>query len=54
MRYDMGNHIQTLEHLVHNNMDDATEYLEHLKMNGDEVFQTKSRKSVIDVILMEK
>lgn len=35
MRHDMGNHIQTLEHLVaHNNMDDATEYLEHLKMNG--------------------
>ena len=32
MRHDMGNHIQTLEHLVaHNNMDDATEYLEHLK-----------------------
>ena len=38
MRHDMGNHIQTLEHLVaHNNIDDATEYLEHLKNEWDEV-----------------
>ena len=56
MRHDMGNHIQTLEHLVaHNNMDDATEYLEHLKNEWDEVFpEIKTGSPVIDVILMEK
>lgn len=56
MRHDMGNHIQTLEHLVaHNNMDDATEYLEHLKNEWDEVSQEiKTGSPVIDVILMEK
>lgn len=56
MRYDMGNHIQTLEHLVaHNNMDDATEYLEHLKNEWDEVSpEIKTGSPVIDVILMEK
>lgn len=56
MRHDMGNHIQTLEHLVaHNNMDDATEYLEHLKNEWDEVSpEIKTVSPVIDVILMEK
>lgn len=56
MRHDMGNHIQTLEHLVaHNNMDDATEYLEHLKNEWDEVSpEIKIGSPVIDVILMEK
>lgn len=56
MRHDMGNHIQTLEHLVaHNNMDDATEYLEHLKNEWDEVYpEIKTGSPVIDVILMEK
>ncbi len=56
MRHDMGNHIQTLEHLVaHNNMDDATEYLEHLKSEWDEVSpEIKTGSPVIDVILMEK
>lgn len=56
MRHDMGNHIQTLEHLVaHNNMDDATEYLEHLKNEWDEVSpEIKTGSQVIDVILMEK
>ena len=56
MRHDMGNHIQTLEHLVaHNNMDDATEYLEHLKNDWDEVSpEIKTGSPVIDVILMEK
>lgn len=56
MRYDMGNHIQTLEHLVaHNNMDDAAEYLEHLKNEWDEVSpEIKTGSPVIDVILMEK
>ena len=56
MRHDMGNHIQTLEHLVaHNNMDDATEYLEHLKNEWDEVSpEIKTGSLVIDVILMEK
>lgn len=56
MRHDMGNHIQTLEHLVaHNNMDDATEYLEHLKNEWDEVSpEIKTGIPVIDVILMEK
>ena len=56
MRYDMGNHIQTLEHLVaHNNMDDATEYLEHLKNEWDKVSpEIKTGSPVIDVILMEK
>ena len=56
MRHDMGNHIQTLEHLVaHNNIDDATEYLEHLKNEWDEVYpEIKTGSPVIDVILMEK
>lgn len=56
MRHDMGNHIQTLEHLVaHNNMDDATEYLEYLKNEWDEVSpEIKTGSPVIDVILMEK
>ena len=56
MRHDMGNHIQTLEHLVaHNNLDDATEYLEHLKNEWDEVSpEIKTGSPVIDVILMEK
>ena len=56
MRHDMGNHIQTLEHLVaHNNMDDATEYLEHLKNEWDEVSpEIKTGSPVIDVILMDK
>ena len=56
MRHDMGNHIQTLEHLVaHNNMDDATEYLEHLKNEWDEVSpEIKTGSPVIDVILMEQ
>ena len=56
MRHDMGNHIQTLEHLVaHNNMDDATEYLEHLKNEWDKVSpEIKTGSLVIDVILMEK
>ena len=56
MRHDMGNHIQTLEHLVaHNNMDDATEYLEHLKNEWDEISpEIKTGSPVIDVILMEK
>ena len=56
MRHDMGNHRQTLEHLVaHNNMDDATEYLEHLKNEWDEVSpEIKTGSPVIDVILMEK
>lgn len=56
MRHDMGNHIQTLEHLVaHNNRDDATEYLEHLKNEWDKVSpEIKTGSPVIDVILMEK
>ena len=56
MRHDVGNHIQTLEHLVaHNNMDDAAEYLEHLKNEWDEVSpEIKTGSPVIDVILMEK
>ena len=56
MRHDMGNHIQTLEHLVaHNNMDYATEYLEHLKNEWDKVSpEIKTGSPVIDVILMEK
>ena len=56
MRHDMGNHIQTLEHLVaHNNMDDATEYLEHLKNEWDEVSpEIKTGSPVIDVMLIEK
>lgn len=35
LRHDMGNHIQMLEHLVaENHMDDAAEYMEHLKKSG--------------------
>ncbi len=56
LRHDMGNHIQMLEHLVaENHMDDATEYLEHLKNEWDEVSpEIKTGSPVIDVILMEK
>ena len=56
LRHDMGNHIQTLEHLVaHNNSEDAKEYLEHLKNEWDEVSpEIKTGSPVIDVILMEK
>ena len=47
MRHDMGNHIQTLEHLVaHNNMDDATEYWNIVKNEWSEVSTgNKDRKS---------
>lgn len=56
LRHDMGNHIQTLEHLAAlHNMEDATEYLEHLKKEWNEVSpEIKTGSSVIDVILMEK
>ena len=56
MRHDMGNHIQTLEHLVaFNKTDDATEYLEHLKKEWGEVSPAiKTGSPVIDVILLEK
>ena len=56
LRHDMGNHIQTLEHLVaHHNTEDATEYLEHLKKEWNEISPAiKTGSPVIDVILMEK
>ena len=56
LRHDMGNHIQTLEHLVaFHNMDDATEYLEYLKKEWNEISpEIKTGSPVIDVILMEK
>lgn len=56
MRHDMGNHIQTLEHLVaFDNRDDAREYLEQLKKEWDEVSPIiKTGSPVIDVIIMEK
>ena len=56
MRHDMGNHIQTLEHLVaFDNRDDAREYLERLKKEWDEVSPViKTGSPVIDVIIMEK
>ena len=56
LRHDMGNHIQILEHLVaHNNMDDATEYMEHLQKEWHDVSpEIKTGSPVIDVILMEK
>ncbi|MGN0351890.1 MAG: GHKL domain-containing protein, partial [Roseburia sp.] len=56
MRHDMGNHIQTLEHLVaFDNRDDAREYLERLKKEWDEVSPIiKTGSPVIDVIIMEK
>ena len=56
LRHDMGNHIQTLEHLVaHHNTDDAAEYMEHLKNEWDEVSPAiRTGSPVIDVILMEK
>lgn len=56
MRHDMGNHIQTLEHLVaFDNRDDAREYLERLKKEWDEVSPViKTGCPVIDVIIMEK
>lgn len=38
LRHDMGNHIQMLEHLVaENHMDDAAEYMEHLKKEWNEI-----------------
>lgn len=56
LRHDMGNHIQTLEHLVVlENTKDATEYLEHLKKEWNRVSpEIKTGSPVIDVILMEK
>ena len=56
LRHDMGNHIQTLEHLVAlRNVEDATEYLEHLKKEWNEISpEIKTGSPVIDVILMEK
>lgn len=56
LRHDMGNHMQTLEHLVaRDNTVDAIEYLEHLKNEWDEVSpEIKTGSPVIDVILMEK
>lgn len=56
LRHDMGNHIQMLEHLVAENyMDDAAEYMEHLKKEWNEISpEIKTGSPVIDVILMEK
>lgn len=56
LRHDMGNHIQTLEHLVANhNAKEATEYLDDLKKEWNEVSpEIKTGSPVIDVILMEK
>lgn len=56
LRHDMGNHMQTLEHLVaHNNTVDAAEYMKHLKNEWDEVSpEIKTGSPVTDVILMEK
>ena len=56
LRHDMGNHIQTLEHLVAlRNVEDATEYLDHLKKEWNEISpEIKTGSPVIDVILMEK
>lgn len=56
MRHDMGNHIQTLEHLVAlQKTEDATEYLDHLRKKWEEVSPAvKTGSPVIDVILLEK
>ena len=56
LRHDMGNHIQMLEHLVaENHMDDAAEYMEHLKKEWNEISpEIKTGSPVLDVILMEK
>lgn len=56
LRHDMGNHVQTLEHLVaFHNMDDATEYLEYLKNEWNDISpEIKTGSPVIDVIFMEK
>lgn len=56
LRHDMGNHIQMLEHLVaENHMDDAAEYMEHLKKEWNKISpEIKTGSPVIDVILMEK
>ena len=45
-----------LEHLVaENHMDDAAEYMEHLKTEWNEISpEIKTGSPVIDVILMEK
>ena len=56
LRHDMGNHVQILEHLVEQkHMDDAAEYMEHLKKEWNELSpEIKTGSPVIDVILMEK
>ena len=56
LRHDMGNHIQILEHLVaENHMDDAAEYMEHLKKEWNEISpEIKTGSPVLDVIFMEK
>ena len=52
LRHDMGNHIQMLEHLVaENHMDDAAEYMEHLKKEWNEISpEIKTVKILISVL----
>lgn len=56
LRHDMGNHIQTLEHLVAcQHADAATEYLGNLKEQWNEISPAiKTGSPVTDVILIEK
>ncbi len=56
LRHDMGNHIQTLEHLVElKDTKDAAEYMNYLKNEWNAISPAiKTGSPVIDVILQEK
>lgn len=56
IRHDIGNHIQTIEHLVvSDNASEATEYLRRLRKEWAEVSpEIKSGNPITDVILLEK
>lgn len=56
MRHDMGNHIQTIEHLIdRNEKDEALHYTSRLKREWQEITPNiKSGNPVTDVILLEK
>lgn len=56
LRHDMGNHIQTIEHLMDKNeREEAIRYTARLKQEWQDVtFQIKSGNPVTDVILLEK
>lgn len=56
MRHDMGNHIQTIEHLIeHNEVEEAVQYTAGLKETWQGIVPAvKTGNPVTDVILLEK